>query len=329
MPLVSRRDLLLSTLALAVDVPSVFAQNQNYPTRQVRFVTSFAAGGNADILTRIISEGLTKNMGQPFFTDNRPGGSNIIGTQFAAKSAPDGYTLLMISTSHTVNPGLFGKELPYDTQRDFTSVTKVGDTPMVLVAHPGLGVSNLKELIAKAKAAPGEINYSSSGNGSPAHMAGELLNVLAGIKTTHVPYKSTQQATTDAMSGQVQLAYPSLSSVGEMIKAGKLRALGISSSRRSPVAPDIPTIAETVHGFQAGIWTGVVVPTGVPKHIIAKLNGEIIKVLSTPEVKIKLSKMGVDVDTGTPEEFDAFIDAEIKKWGQVLKHGNLKAEMTR
>lgn len=324
---VSRRDILLASLALSAGAPSALAQN--YPARAVRFVTSFAAGGNADILTRIVGDGLSKSLGQTFFTDNRPGGNNIIGTQFAAKSAPDGYTLLMISTSHTVNPALVGKELPYDTLRDFTSVTKVGDTPMVLVANPGLGVSNLKELIAKAKAAPGDINFSSSGDGSPAHMAGELFNVMAGIKTTHVPYKSTQQATTDAISGQVQLAYPSLSSVGEMIKAGKLRALGITSSRRSPVAPDIPTIAETLPGFQAGIWTGVVVPMGVPKPIIAKLNSEIIKVLSTPETRAKLANMGVEVDTGTPEEFDAFIDAEVKKWGVVLKQGSLRVETKR
>lgn len=317
----------MSTLAITARASSV--QAQDYPVRPVRFVTPFAVGGNADILTRIIGDGLTKSFGQSFFTDNRPGGSNIIGTQFVAKSASDGYTLLMISTSHTVNPSLFGKELTYDTQKTFTGVTKVGDTPMVLVAYPGLGVSSLKELIAKAKAAPGTINFSSSGSGSPAHLAGELLNALAGIETTHVPYKGTHQGTSDVIAGQVQLAYPSLSSVGDLIRTGKLRALGITSSRRSPVAPDIPTIAETVPGFQAGIWTGVVTPRGVPKSIIAKLNTEIIKVLSNPEVKVKLDKMGVEVDTGTPEEFEAFIDAEIKKWGQVVKQSNIKMEIKR
>ncbi len=321
---VSRRNVLLSALALGSITTS--ARAQNYPARSVRFVTPFAAGGNADILTRIISEGLSRNLGQAFVVDNRPGGSNIIGTQFAAKAAPDGYTLLMTSTSHTVNPSLLGKELPYDTQKDFTGITKVGDTPIVLVAHPGLGVNTVKELIAKAKAAPGEINFSSSGNGSPAHMAGELLNMLAGIKTTHIPYKSTAQTVTDTVAGQVQLAYPSLSAVGAMIKAGKLRALGITSSKRSPVAPDIPTIAETLPGFEASIWTGVVAPAGVPKPIIAQLNREIIKVLGTSEVKAKLVEMGVDVDTSTPEEFDAFIDSEIKKWARIIKEGKIKLD---
>jgi tripartite-type tricarboxylate transporter receptor subunit TctC len=321
---VSRRNILSSAFAFAAIGTSIHAEN--YPARSVRFVAPFAPGGNADILTRILSEGLTKNTGQPFITENRSGGSNIIGTQFVANAVPDGYTLLMISSSHSVNPSLFGKDLPYDTQADFAGVTKVGSTPMVLVAYPGSGIRTLKELIAKAKAAPGEINFASNGNGSPAHMAGELLNALAGIKTTHIPYKSSQQGVSDTMSGHVQLAYPSLSSVDALIKTGKLRALGITSRARSPVALDIPTIAETVTGYQADIWTGVVVPAGVPKPIIARLNGEIIKVLRAPEVKAKLVKLGVDIDTNTPEEFGAFIDSEIKQWARVIRDSSVKVK---
>jgi tripartite-type tricarboxylate transporter receptor subunit TctC len=324
---VSRRYILVLALALAAPITSAHAQA--YPTKPVRLVVPFAAGGNADILARIISEGLTKSTGQAFIVDNRPGGSDIIGTQIVARAAPDGYTLLMISNSHSVNPSVFGKDLPYDTQKDFTGVTKVATTPIVLVAYPGMGISTVKELIAKAKAAPGQINFSSSGNGSSAHMAGEQLNALAGIQTVHIPYKGTAQSISDTISGHVQLAYPSLSSVGAMIKAGELRALGITTAKRSAVAPDIPTIAETVPGYEASIWTAVIAPAGVPKPIIAKLNAEIIKVLNASDVKAKLVKMGVDVDTGTPEQLDAFIDSDIKKSARLLKVGTIKLDMKR
>lgn len=327
MPTVSFRKALIFLVCSAASC--IAARAQDYPVRPVRLVTSFAPGGNADILARVIADGLTKNLGQSFFVDNRPGGSNIIGTQFVAKSAPDGYTLLLISTSHAVNPGLFGKELPYDTNRDFDGITKVGSTPMVLVAHPGAGVNSLKELIEKARASPGSFNFASSGNGSPAHMAGALFNTMGQVRTTHVPYKGTQQGVTDALAGQVQLAFPSLSSAGDLIKSGKLKALGITSAKRSPVAPGIPAIAETLPGFQADIWNGVVAPAGVPRPIVKKLNIEISKVLTAPEVKAKLAQMGVDVDVSTAEEFDVFLDAEIKKWAKVLGNSQINAEVKR
>lgn len=318
----SRRQVLASLWMLAP--PFLPAWAQGYPMRPVRLVTSFAPGGNADILARILSDGLSRRMGQPFIVDNRPGGSNIIGTQFVAKSPPDGYTLLITSSSHGVNPTIFGKDLPYDTQKDFTGVAKLALTPMVLVANPGLGITTLKELIAKAKSQPGVINFASSGNASPAHMAGELLNAMAGIKLTHIPYKGTAQGVTDAMSGQVQLAFPSLSSVGSSISSGKLIALGITSDKRSAVAPEIPTIAETVAGFEASIWTAVIAPAGVPRAIVNQLNTEIDQVLRSPDVTQKLLKMGVDATYGPPEALDAFIEAEIKKWAGILKYGNLK-----
>ncbi|GAA4335753.1 tripartite tricarboxylate transporter substrate binding protein [Pigmentiphaga soli] len=315
-------------LALALSMTTAPAPAQTYPARPVHVVVPFAPGGNADILARVLSEGLTRNMGQPFVVDNRPGGSNIIATQMVARAKPDGYTLLVISNSHTVNPTVFASKLPYDTLRDFTGVAKLATTPMVLAANPGLGVNTVPELIAKAKAEPGRINFSSSGNGSSAHMAGELLNTLAGIKIVHVPYKGTSQGVSDTMSGQVQLAFPSLSAAGVLIRAGQLRGLGITTARRSEAAPDIPPIAETLPGFDASIWTAVIAPAGVPRPVISRLNAEIVKVLNDPAIKPKLVEMGVDVDTGTPEQLDAFIESDIKRSAQLLK-GAIKLDMIR
>ncbi len=321
--------ILKTAAAMAALFATGSALAQTYPSRPIRFVTPYAQGGNADILTRIIGDGLSKNLGQTVLTDNRPGGSSTIGTSIAAKATPDGHTLLLISSSHTVNPSLFGNDLPYNTLKDFTPITQVGATPIMLVAFPGMGAGTLKELITLAKSKPGQLNFSSSGNGSPAHLAGELLNGLAGLKITHIPYKGTPQSINDTMSGQVQMAYPSVSSVLPMIKAGKLRALGITSLKRSALIPDVPTMAETLPGYQASIWTGVLAPAGTSRPIITRLNSEIIKVLGTPEVKAKLASMGVDIDTSTPEEFGAFIETEMKKWARVIKEGNIRVEMER
>jgi tripartite-type tricarboxylate transporter receptor subunit TctC len=323
---VRRCFLLLALTSLAAPLPALA---QAYPAKPVRLVVPFAAGGNADVLARILGEGLTRRMGQAFIIDNRPGGSDIIGTQFVARSAPDGYTLLLISNSHTVNPILFGKKLPYDTIKDFAGVAKIATTPMVLAAYPGMGVTTVKDLIAKAKSAPGQINFSSSGNGSSAHMAGELLNSMAGIELKHIPYKGTSQGVSDTISGQVQLAFPSLSAAGALIKAGQLRALAVTTAKRSAVAPELPTIAETLPDFDASIWTAIIAPAGVPKPIVSRLNAEIRNVLDDPDTKAKLVKLGVDIDTGTPEQLDAFIDADIERSENLLKAGAVKLDMNQ
>jgi len=235
--------------------------------------------------------------------------------------------LLLVSNSHTVNPTVIGDKLPYDTVKDFTGVSKLAITPMVLAAYPGMGVNTLPELIEKAKANPGKINYASSGNGSSAHMAGELLNALAGIQLAHVPYKGTAQGVNDTIGGQVQLAFPSLSSAGELFRAGELRALGITTKKRSATAPDIPPIADTVPGFDATIWTAIIAPAGVPKPIISRLNTEIRRVLEDPALKEKLSDLGVEIDAGTPEQLDAFIQADIKQSAGLLRVGAVKKSL--
>ncbi len=316
-------------VALAALTVASTALAQSYPAKPIRFVTPYGQGGNADILTRVIGEGMSRSLGQPMIVDNKPGGGGSIGTNIVARAAADGYTLLLISSSHSVNPSLFGKELPYDTVKDFAPVGMTGATPILVVVHPGLGLSSIKELIALARTKPGNINYASSGNGSPAHLAGALLDSLGGIKTVHIPYKTTAQAMNDNISGQVQMAYPAQSSVFAHIKSGKLRALGITSPRRSPLTPDIPTVAETLPGYQASIWNGVLTTAGTPRPIIARLNAELVKALNSPEVSTKLTGMGVEIDPSTPEEFGAFISAEIAKWARVIRESNIKVEMER
>jgi len=331
MLMVVRRCIHLFLLAtFAVTAPTL-ALAQNYPDKPVRVIVPFAAGGNADVLARILSEALTRRLGQTFIVDNRPGGSNIIGTQFVARSNPDGYTLLIVSNSHTVNPTVFGEKLPYDTIKDFAGVAKIATTPMVLTAYPGFGVKNVQELIAKAKTEPGKINFSSSGNGSSAHMAGALLNQLAGIELVHIPYRGTSQGISDTISGQVQLAFPSLSVARELIKTGALQPLGITTAKRTAAAPDLAPLAETpsLKDFDASIWTAMLAPKDVPAPIINKLNSEISSALHDPKVKLKLTQLGVDIDTGTPEELDQFIASDIKQSQGLMKVSAVKQEMGR
>lgn len=309
-------------------VASILATAQTYPNRPIRFISPSAQGGNGDILNRVIGESLSRGLGQPVLTDNRPGGSSTIGTAIVAEAPPDGYTLLMIASTHTTNAGFFS-DLPYDSVRDFTPITMVGATSIILVANPGIAATSIRELIALAKARPGTLNFASSGNGSPAHLAGELLNAMAGIKLTHIPYKATAQGITDTMGGTIQLAFPGVSSVLPHMKSGKLKALGITSLRRSTLTPDIPTVAETVPGYQTSIWNGVLAPAGMSKPIVTRLNTEIIKALNAPEVRAKFASMGVEMETSTSEEFGAFIEAEIKKWARVIKDLDIKVEMER
>lgn len=312
----------------ALCIAASMATAQTYPAKPIRFLTPYGQGGNADILTRVIGEFISKGMGQPVLVDNRPGGGGSIGSNIVAKAPGDGYTLMLIASSHSVNPSLYN-ELPYDTLRDFTAVSMVGATPILLVANSRVPANSVRELIALAKANPGTLNFATSGNGSPAHLAGELLNLLAGIKLTHVPYKTTAQAFNDVIGATVELAFPSTSSVLPQIKSGKLKALGITSLKRSPLTPDIPAIAETVPGYQASIWTGVLAPGSTPRPFITRFNSEIAKALNAPEIRTKLVSMGVEIETSTPEEFGAFIEAEIRKWARVIKESGIKVEMER
>ena len=295
-----------------------------YPARPIRLIVPYAAGGNADIMGRIVGQRLAEALGQPVVIDNRPGANSIIGTELAARSAPDGHTLLLIAVGHATNVSMM-KKLPYDTLKDLAPISLTGATPIVLVVSTGFPVDSIKSLIAFAKSQPGEINFASSGNGSPAHMAGALLNMMAGITLTHVPYKGTAQATTDVIAGHIQSALPSLTSVLPHIRSGKLKALGITGSQRSPLAPELPTIAEAgVPGYQANIWNGLLASGATPKPIIARLNRELVRQLNLPETRERYMSLGAEVLTSTPEGFDAFIRAEITKWAKVIKAAGIQ-----
>lgn len=324
-----RRGVCAGIGAIIVGIVCSSACAQGYPTRPIRLIVPYAAGGNADILGRVLGQRLSENIGQQVVIDNRPGANNMIGTELAAKAAPDGYTILIVANSHVNNPSLV-KHLPYDTLRDLAPVSMVGFTPLLLVAHPSLPVKNVKELIAFAKARPGQLNFSSSGNGSPANLAGALLNYMTGINLVHIAYRGTAQATTDVLAGHVQLAFPGMTSVLPYVKSGKLKALGITGLQRSPLVPDLPTVAEAgVPGYQASLWNGILVPGATPKPIIAKLNAEIVRVLSAPETRERFSSMGADVAYGTPEEFRAFIESEMTKWARIIREAGIHVDLDR
>ena len=298
----------------------------DYPARAIRFIVPFPPGGNGDIMARLIGQRLSENLGQPVVIDNRGGANNIIGTELAVRAAPDGYTILITATSHFTNPSLVG-HLPYDTLRDLAPVGLVGSTPLVLVAHANLPVTTIKDLIALARARPGALNYGSTGAGASGHLAGALLGYMAKIDLVHVLYRGTAQATTDLLAGNVQLAFPSMTSVLPYVRMGKLKALGVTSLTRSPLTEHLPTIAEAgVPGYQASIWNGILAPAATPAPIVAKLNEEIVRVLKTPETREKFAALGADVAPGSADEFAAFITSEIKKWAAVIKGAGIKSE---
>ncbi|MBI4192874.1 MAG: tripartite tricarboxylate transporter substrate binding protein [Betaproteobacteria bacterium] len=325
---VSLKSAIAFAFGTALSAAVTLAAAQAYPTKPIRFVTPNAPGGNADILARVIGDAMARGLGQPVIIENRAGGSSTIGTATVAKATPDGYTIMLIASSFAITASLFN-DLPYDAVRDFAPVGMVGATPILLVANPGVPATSLKELIALAKANPGTLNFASSGTASPAHLAGELLNTMAGIKLVHIPYKGTAQGTADTIGGTIQLAFPSVSSALQHVKNGRLRALAITSPKRSPLTPEIPSVAESLPGYQAGIWNGVLAPAGTPMPIITRLNTEIAKALNTPEVRTKLVGMGVDIETSTPGEFGVFVEAEIRKWARVIKDSGMKVELER
>ncbi len=297
----------------------------DYPTRPLRYVIPSAPGGNADIMGRLIAQRLSVNLGQQVVVDNRPGAGNVIGTELVVRAAPDGYTILQVASSAATNPSL--RQLPYDTVRDLAPISLLGSTPLILVVHPSLPVRTVGDLIALAKAKPGQLNYSSNGVGTSGHMAGALLGFMARINVVHVPYRGTAQALTDVISGDLHFTLPSMTSVLPYVKGGKLKVLGMTGSKRSPLAPDLPTISESgVPGYQASIWNGVLGPAATPRPIVAKLNAEIVRILNSPETRERFASMGADVLPSLPEEFAAFIRAEITKWAAVVKSAGIKGE---
>ena len=299
----------------------------NYPSRPVRLIVPYAAGGNADLVGRIVAEGLTTRMGVQFIVDNRPGASSIIGTELAVKAPPDGYTIVLIASTFAVNPSLVAK-LPYDSLRDLAPISLVAQTPQVLVASPAVPVKSLKDLIALAKAKPGTLNYGSTGVGSSANMAGALLNVLAGIQLVHVPYKGTAQLLTETIAGHLHLAIPSVTSSNAFIRSGKVRALGVTSSTRSAQFPELPTIAEAgVPGYQTVIWNAIVAPRATPPAIIDRLSRELAAAMRAPEAADRYRGLGAETIGSTPAELAKFLRSEIEQYARVIRETGLKTEL--
>ena len=313
--------------ALAVSALHAAAAAEAYPARPVRFVVAFPPGGGTDIIARSIAQKLAERIAQQVVVDNRPGAGGNIGTDIVVKSAPDGYTMLMGSAGPlAINANLFGK-MPFDPIRDLAPVTLAASTPNVLLVHPSLRAASVGDLIALAKARPGEINFASSGYGTPAHLAGELFNSMARVKLVHVPYKGAAPALADLLGGQVQLMFSTMPPALPHVKDGKLRALAVTSLKRSPAAPELPTVDEiALPGFEANTWHGVVVPAGTPAAIVARLNREIVAILHLPDVVERFSSQGAEALGSTPEEFAAYIRSETVKWAKVVRESGAKAE---
>lgn len=310
----------IAAAALAVlFAPMAFAQT-NYPTKPVRLIVPFPPAGTTDILARAVAQKLSETWGQQVVVDNHPGAGGNIGSDLVAKAAPDGYTLLMGTVgTHAINPSLYSK-MPYDHVKDFVPVILVAGVPNVLVVNPSLPVKSVRELIDYAKANPGKLNFASSGNGTSIHLSGELFKTMTGVQMTHVPYKGSSPALTDLMGGQVQLMFDNLPSSLSFIKAGKLRALAVTSSQRSATLPELPTLAESgLPGFEASSWFGVLAPAGTPKEIVDKINGAVAAWLATPEAKEKLLAQGAIAAGGPPDAFVKHIAAETTKWAKVVK----------
>src|SRR5881394_2892873 len=287
-----RQRLALTIVAFAAALGAAPVIAQDYPTKPVKIIVPFAAGGPADVYARFLGQRLSDALGQPFVVEDRPGAGSLIGTDAVAKSAPDGYTLLLMSNTQTVNESLIPNK-PYQLMRDFAPVAPINYSDLVLVVHPSVAANSLADLIKLAKASPGKLNYASSGPGTPYHMAGELFKAMAGVNIVHIPYKGSSGARTDILGGQVQMMFDAVTTMSEHVKAGQVRALATSGKTRSSVLPDVPTVSEAgVPGYEATIWLGVMAPKGTPPAIVNKLNAEITKIVSRPEVKADWEKQG-------------------------------------
>jgi len=312
-------------LAVAAAATPAVAQDA-YPSKPVRIIVPFAAGGPADVYARFLAERLQQSMGQTFIVDDRPGAGSIIGTDAVAKSAPDGYTLLLMSNTHTVNESLIANK-PFQLMRDFAPIAPINSSDLVLVARRSLPVSTVHELIAAAKAKPGAMTYASSGPGTPYHMAGELFKALAGVSILHIPYKGSSGARTDVLGGQVDLMFDAVTTMTEHVRQGKVKALGTTGKTRSEVMPDVPTIAEAgVPGYEATIWLGLMAPKNTPAQIVSRLNAEVGKIVGQPEVVKAWRVQGAVPMTMSVAEFTKYLNDDIVKWARIVKVSGAKPE---
>ena len=317
---------LLLTLAVLAAASGGPASAQNYPSRPVKIIVPFAAGGPADNYARFIAQRLQDSLGQSFVVDDRPGAGSIIGTDVVAKAAPDGYTLLLMSNTHTVNESLIPNK-PFQLLRDFVPVAPINYSDLVLVANPSLAASNPKDLIKLALAKPGKLNYASSGPGTPYHMAGELFKSMSGTYLVHIPYKGSSGARTDVMGGQVDLMFDAVTTMAEQVRAGKVKAIATTGRQRSDVMPDVPTLNEAgVPGYEATIWLGLMAPKGTPKAIVDKLNEAVSKIASQADVKQLWAKQGAVAMVMTPEVFEKYTRDDIAKWAHVIKNAGIKLD---
>lgn len=317
---------LLGATAALAPLAGAFAQSAGYPDKPIRFVVPYPPGGGTDVIARIVQARLSAALGQAINIDNRGGAGGSLGTDLVAKAAPDGYTVLFTLNSHTVNPAIYAK-LPFDTQKDFEPVGLVASLPQLLAVNPQVPYKNVVELLAAAKARPGELSYASVGVGSPGHLAGELLNLRAGVKTQHVPYRGGGPAVTDVIAGQVPLLWVSIPAAAQFVKTGKLKALAVSTVKRSAAFPDVPTMQESgVADFEVDSWYAMFVPAKTPKPIIDKLNAALNSVLKEPEIRDKLLAQGSEGVGGTPEALAQAVATELPKWAKLAKDASIKAE---
>ena len=308
---------LFAVLGLALTMS--FAQAQTYPSKQVRFVVGFPAGGATDVVARAISQNLSEALGHPVVVDNRAGAASNIAAEIVATSPKDGHTIFLGTVSLAINPSLY-KKLPYNALKDFTAVSQVTDTPFMFVTHPSLPVRNVKEFVALARARPGQLNYGSAGNGSGGHLFTAMFGSMAGVNLAHVPYRGASYATTSVLSGETIFMFDNIVTTLPLAKAGKLRALAVTTAKRSRVAEDIPTLAQAgVPGYDANAWFGVFAPAGTPDAVIARLQGEISKIVKIPEIRDRFLALGAEPVGSTPEQFAAFYRAEVLKWAKVVK----------
>ena len=320
------RTAIRSLMAMTLALGALHAAAQDYPAKPVKIVVPFAAGGPADVYARFLGQRLSDVLGQPFVVEDRPGAGSVIGTDAVAKSAPDGYTLLMMSNAQTVNESLIPNK-PYALLRDFTPIAPVNYSDLVLVVHPSVAATTLDDLIKLAKANPGKLNYASSGPGTPYHMAGELFKAMAGLDIVHIPYRGSSGARTDVLGGQVQMMFDAVTTMSEHARAGTVRALATTGKVRSTTLPNVPTMNEAgVPGYDAVLWLGVMAPKGTPPAIVAKLNAEITKIVNRADVKAEWAKQGAVPMTMTPEEFARYTADDITKWERIVKISGAKPD---